>query len=129
MLYILVFCFHSEEINHPNCVITPMNPSVLAGSKVINVTSSVIIKCICVNANADFNKIRWYSPDKKEITDNNAESEDTPYLIQNSGTLVFPIFSDSHQGIYYCGVGKDSVFVANINLTLWTGMYVQIMYC
>jgi len=84
---------------------------------------NVMIKCNCINA--DNREIRWYSASNgKDITVNHAEPQDTPYVMKESGTLVFPIFNDLYQGIYYCGVGKDLMFAANINLTLWTGNYV-----
>ena len=79
-----------------------------------------MINCKCFNI--DYQQIRWYSPNEEEVPFNYTETEDLPYVI--NGTLIIPIFSDSYQGTYYCGVGNDSVFGANISLTLWTGMYV-----
>ena len=102
----------------PKCIITPTNPSILsADGGIVNGTSNVMINCNCIDA--DYQEIMWHSP---TIPLNNAVSEDSPYVIQGSGSLIFPLFNDSHQGIYYCGVRKDSMFAANISLTLWTGM-------
>jgi len=101
-----------------------MNPSILSfDGGINNGTSNVMIRCKCINTGNK--EIQWYYPDKKEITFNYAE--DSPYLIQESGTLIFPIFNDSNQGTYYCGVGNDLILTANISLTLWTGMYVIVM--
>ena len=102
----------------PNCIITSVFP---ADGGINNGTSNVMMKCNCIGSN--FQNIRWYSPDEKEIT--LYDAEDSPYLIQESGTLVFPIFNDSYQGIYYCAAGNDSIFAANISLTLWTGMFIR----
>ena len=110
-----------QSVTVPNCFIIPINPSVLtADGGISNGTSNVTMRCFCLDFG--FQEIRWYSSDKKEIMLKYAA--EMPYLIQDSGTLVFPIFSDSHQGIYYCGVRSNSMFAANISLTLWTtGMY------
>ena len=118
------FCFvlyTDQSVTVPNCFIIPINPSVLtADGGISNGTSNVTMRCFCLDFG--FQEIRWYSSDKKEIMLKYAA--EMPYLIQDSGTLVFPIFSDSHQGIYYCGVRSNSMFAANISLTLWTtGMY------
>ena len=104
----------------PKCIVIPMNPSILsADGGIYNGTSNVMINCNCINT--DNQEIRWYSP---TITISNAVSEDSPYLIQGSGTLIFPLFNDLYQGTYYCGVRNDSMFAANFSLTLWTGMLI-----
>jgi len=84
-----------------------------------------MINCNCINIGNQ--QIRWYSPDEKEVSFNYIEPEDTPYVIM--GTLIIPIFNDSYQGAYYCGVMNDLMFGANINLTLWTGMFVYTCVC
>ena len=78
-----------------------------------------MITCNCFNT--DYQQIRWYSPDEEEIL---AEPEDLPYVIQEKGTLVIPVFNNSYQGTYYCGIGNDSLFTSTISLTLWIGMCV-----
>ena len=117
----LICLFYTEkDVMLPNCIITPINPAVLAvDGGINNGTSNVMMKCNCLSTN--YQDIRWYSPNKEEITLHYAE--DTPYLIQESGTLVFPIFNDTYQGTYYCGVGNDSMFAANVSLNVWTGMF------
>ncbi|XP_065903856.1 uncharacterized protein [Dysidea avara] len=110
--------FRGKNITTPICIIIPLNPSFLpADSGINNGTSNVMINCKCFNI--DYQQIRWYSPNEEEVPFNYTETEDLPYVI--NGTLIIPIFSDSYQGTYYCGVGNDSVFGANISLTLWTG--------
>ena len=81
-----------------------------------------MISCKCFNIN--YQQIRWYSASQRKVPFNYTESEDIPYVI--NGTLIIPIFNDLYQGTYYCGVGNDSLFGANISLTLWTGMCVYL---
>ena len=114
------FFYAEKDLALPNCIIIPLYPSTLhADGGINNGTSNVIMKCSCIDT--DYQEIRWYSPDEKEITLNYAG--DAPYFIQESGALIFPIFNNLHQGIYYCGVESDSTFAANISLTPWTGMH------
>ena len=80
--------------------------------------------------NIDYQLIRWYSPNEEEVPFNYTETEDLPYVI--NGTLIILIFNDSYQGTYYCGIGNDSMFGANITLTLWTGtcvLCVRVFVC
>ena len=121
MFYVCAFI--GNNVTLPNCIIIPINPSYLpAGGGINNGTSNVTIQCNCISTGPE--EIRWYSPDGKEITDNYVEALDTPYVVQQSGILMLPIFNKSHQGTYYCGVGKNPMIAASINLTLWAGMFV-----
>ena len=130
MLFIvtrLVFAlFTGENVTTPNCIIIPLNPSFLPADGGINSgTSNVMIDCKCFDVN--YQQIRWYFPGQRKVTFNYTESEDLPYVI--NGTLIIPIFNDSYQGTYYCGIGNDSVFVVNISLTLCTGMCLFVCVC
>jgi len=121
---VVLFCFVGKDITASNCSITPLNPfSLLADGRINNGTPNVMIKCNCTNT--DYRQIRWYSPDKKEIPFQLSEPGDLPYFVLEKGTLIIPIFNDSYQGTYYCGVKNGT---ANISLTLWTqsGMYVYV---
>ena len=102
----------------PNCTITPLNPTFLPadGGVIYNGTSHVMIKCNCMNV--DYGKVTWHSPNKEEIPLAHAVNKYLPYIIQDNGTLVIPVFNDSFQGTYYCGVGNNSIFSANISITL-----------
>ena len=111
---------NTGDVTATKCIITPINPSFLSTDDGINNgTLNVMINCNCINVGNQ--QIKWYSPDKKEVSFNYTEPEDMPYVLM--GTLIIPIFNNSYQGAYYCGVMNDSMFGANINLTLWTGMY------
>ena len=124
-VYLLFVLYTGKDIPAPNCIIIPLNPSfLLVDGGINNGTSNVMINCDCFNTGHQ--QIRWYSPDKEEIL---AEPEDLPYVTQEKGTLVIPIFNDSYQGTYYCRVGNDSVFAANISLTPWIGMFVCVFMC
>ena len=83
-----------------------------------------MISCLCYNI--DNQQIRWYSPVKEQISLNSTEPKDLPYVILEKGTLVIPLFNDSYEGTYYCGIENNSILTANINLTLWTGMCVSV---
>ena len=124
MLYsVNLFSYTVDEFTNENCTVTPLHPSFLtaAGGLLYNGTSNVMIKCNCPNADDD--DIRWYSQNLKEIP---ADYEHTklngfPYIVQENGTLIIPIFTELYEGIYYCGAGNDSMFSANIQLNLFTG--------
>ena len=123
---IFVFFYTGDNVTTPNCIIIPLNPSFLHADGGINSgTSNVMVNCKCFDVN--YQQIRWYFPGQRKVTFSYAESEDLPYVI--NGTLIIPIFNNSYQGTYHCGVGNDSVFVANISLTLWTGMSVYLHAC
>ena len=125
-LIFVLYTYTGENVTTPTCIIIPLNPSFIpADGAVHNGTSNVMINCKCLNF--DYQHIRWYSPDQRKVPFNYTESEDLPYVIK--GTLIFPIFNNSYQGTYYCGVRNDSVFDANITLTLWTGMLVCVHVC
>ena len=114
-----------EDTTFPNCIIFPLNPSFPpTDGAVNNGTSNVMINCLCYNI--DNQQIRWYSPVKEQISLNSAEPKDLPYVILEKGTLVIPLFNDSYEGTYYCGIENNSILTANINLTLWTGMCVSV---
>jgi len=114
-----------ENVTAPNCTITPLKPSFLpvGGGVLYNGTSNVIINCNCTNFG--YQQIRWYSPNEEVVPFNSTGPEDLPYVTLEDRNLVIPMFNDSYEGTYYCGVENESLFGAKISLTLWTGMCIQ----
>ena len=119
-MYLLAFWYTGGDFTAPNCTITPSNPSFLPadGGVLHNGTSNVTINCNCTNT--DYQQIRWYSPDEEEVP---FQLTGPQGFMQDNGTLIIPMFNDSYQGTYSCGVGNKSLFVANISLTLRTCKY------
>ena len=100
-----------------NCTVTAINPTNLtATGKVLAIaygTENVTIQCNCFDVNEKaLSSVRWF--DSKGIRlrfqRHHKYAAGALHLIRtnNSGAiLVIPIFNNSYDGIYTCGIGRN----------------------
>jgi len=115
------------------CTITPKSPSSLTaeGGILTNNPMNVEIECKCVNERgAALKNIQWLTPAKHQIKNKNGANSGVPYSYSTRNDtvtgLMFPIFSDIHNGTYTCTTGNhgsDGNLMATIMLTCKPGSY------
>ena len=112
---ILFFLIHLEnDVSVQNgCIVTPINPTTLiaAGGALAIGTENVMIQCNCTDDNGTVvEPIRWHDPDGTRLllSDHSKYVPGTPYYRKEPNNrnivLVIPIFTDSFDGTYACGI-------------------------
>ena len=94
------------------CTITPINPTTLtAAGGILDIgTVNVTIQCNCIYGNGTIiPNLRWYNPNGTKLRFNTHYRYvvGTPYYrreLERNFVLIIPIFSDSNNGIYTCGM-------------------------
>ena len=125
-----------------SCTITPLNPTTLTatGGALVSGTTDVRIQCVCTVTNDD-QRVRWYDINENFLVQSTHPTEyvaGSPYFIPNNPngntdvTLVIPIFNDSYDGTYNCGIRvSHTVFTspsATVTLTIGELMINTVSY-
>ena len=117
-----------------SCTVTPLNPATLTatGGVLVNGIMDVRIQCVCT-VTID-QRVRWYDPKVTFIVGqrHSHHMAGSPYIIRdniNNITLVIPIFNDSYDGTYYCGIRvNDNQFTspsAAVTLTITSELMIN----
>ena len=128
-------------VSAQSCTITPLNPTTLtaAGGALVSGTTDVRIQCVCTVTN-DAQRVRWFDINTQFLmrSSHDAYVAGSPYFIPNATnprrdiTLVIPIFSDSYDGTYNCGIRvTDTEFTspsAAVTLTIGELMINTVSY-
>ena len=115
-----------------NCTVTTINPANLtATGKVLAIaygTENVMIQCNCYNVNDEaLSFIRWFDANGSRIRykTHHKYVSGAIYLKRTTNygaVLVLPIFNNSYDGIYTCGIGnKFPPKEPNIDINLTFG--------
>ena len=104
----------SDDVSVQNgCIVTPINPTTLtaAGGALAIGTENVMIQCNCTDDDGTVvEPIRWYDPNGTRLllSEHRKYVAGTPYyrIERNNrkAVLVIPMFSDSYDGMYTCGI-------------------------
>ena len=124
------------DVSAQSCTITPLNPTTLTatGGALVSGTTDVRIQCVCIVSTGS---VRWY--DINTMFVNRDTHEDyvagSPYYMLNSRTnvtLVIPIFNDSYDGTYNCGIRVSNTEFndpsAAVTLTIGELMIITVSY-
>ena len=119
MIIITFLCLlHSanniDDVSVQNgCIVTPINPTTLtaAGGTLAIGTENVMIQCNCTDDDGTVvEPIRWYDPNGTRLllSEHRKYVPGTPYYRRErnnrNSVLVIPMFSDSYDGMYTCGI-------------------------
>ena len=106
------------DVSAQSCTITPTSPDDLdpTGGVIVDGTVNVMIECRCGG------RVRWFYRNTTRIVNQANTPPGDPFFIPaiNLATLVIPIFNDTTDGIYTCGLGNTYPpnDLATINLIL-----------
>ena len=120
-----------------SCTITPLNPTTLTvtGGAVVSGNTNVMIQCVCTVTGDQ--RVRWFDINTNFLTLQTSPNyvAGSPYYIingRNNVTLVIPIFNDSYDGTYNCGIRvTDTSFTspsAAVTLTIGELMINTVSY-
>ena len=106
--------FLENDVSVQNgCIVTPINLTTLtaAGGELAIGTENVMIQCNCTDDDGTIlGPIRWHDPDGTRLllSEHRKYVPGTPYYRREPNdrnvVLVIPIFTDSFDGMYTCGI-------------------------
>ena len=126
------YCYSSSVFSvlaQGGCIITPVIPTTLtaAGGVLANGTENVMIQCNCTDDDGTVvEPMRWHDPDGTRllISSHRKYVAGTPYYRKEPDNknivLVIPMFTDSYDGMYICGIKglRPGVPSATVNLSI-----------
>ena len=129
--YDLCLPFHSanDVPAKGGCIVTPINPITLTatGGVLANGTENVMIQCNCTDDDGTVvEPLRWHDLNGTRLllSEHRRYVAGTPYYRKEPDNknivLVIPMFTDSYDGMYICGIKglRPGVPSAIVNLTI-----------
>jgi len=87
------------------------------GGELYHGIPNVMISCNCTDTNPE--EVMWYFPNDTNLP--LIASKDSPYVLQQNGTLVIPRFIPLYEGKYRCEIENNSFSATSINLKILHG--------
>ena len=117
-LFVYTYVYYTFVLSaQGNCTVTAINPANLTadgkGVEIAYGTQNVMIQCNCYNVNGKaLSSVRWFDTNGIRIhyKTHNEYVSGAMYLMRSTNhsvVLVIPIFNNSYDGIYTCGIGRN----------------------